>query len=131
MAVPYEEALRNLQGMFPHLKPELVAATLKDCQYHLERTVESLLSIDSVEILKTEVESVPAPTETGFETFEERRDAMLALQLQRDEDLSASRARSSENKRVQLDPAQKDRIARYDYGAHSENFGSLRFANGP
>eukprot|EP01122_Echinamoeba_exundans_P015471 TRINITY_DN7356_c0_g1_i1.p1 TRINITY_DN7356_c0_g1~~TRINITY_DN7356_c0_g1_i1.p1 ORF type:complete len:238 (-),score=65.58 TRINITY_DN7356_c0_g1_i1:243-956(-) len=115
MSVAYEDAMNTLTGMFPDLSRDTIDRTLSDCNYHLERTVEALLSAGTAPEIIEQPGTVPTVRETEFETLEERRDLMLAIQLQRDEDLTAKRLKAAEAEELRQNPSRKEHIIPYDY----------------
>jgi hypothetical protein len=115
MSVAFEDAMSTLTGMFPDLSRDTIARTLSDCNYHLERTVEALLSAGTAPEIIEQPGVGPAVHETEFETLEERRDLMLAIQLQRDEDLNAKRLKAAEAEELRQNPSRKEHIIPYDY----------------
>lgn len=119
MAVAYDDALETLMTMFPEMDRGVVAKTLEQCGYHLERTVEALLSVNTIFQLGMEPSGIPEPAKSEFETNEERGDLLLALQLQREEERNAARMREVEadESRRKNGPNNREKTVPYDYSS--------------
>jgi len=81
MTVPYEDAVATLQGMFSNLDREVVCSVLHANRGHMERTIDSLLSLCG----ETPVNNVPSENPPVHQSVNQvQQDEMLARMLQND-----------------------------------------------
>lgn len=115
---PHDESITMLESMFPGVSRERLRAVLEATNFNVERAVELLLQNPTdqpqpVETTPTElvpIESAPVEDPAyEFETLEERRDMLLALQLQRDEELAVERHKAKKQRRLEQAAQQEQR----------------------
>ena len=77
MSISFESAVETLKAMFPEWDPETLSTLLESNNYHVERTIETVLALSGDAAMQEEPTPAPPPTTRGVVTKVDGHDVNL------------------------------------------------------